>query len=147
MLEQLKIKHFLLTNMSHHATGKNNIKPQSSAGVGARWIKRRLTRRVREWERPNQIARMNTDLKKLAREAFAAPMGQDKNKNPARKLARLFLFSVNPSLLRSFDSPVPSPFGLQACSLPRACQKRSVVPGHLWLVPLQPRSARGLMVT
>jgi dTDP-4-dehydrorhamnose reductase len=55
---------FLLTNKSHPTTRKNNIKPQSSAGAGARWINRRLTRRVREWERPNQITRINTDMKK-----------------------------------------------------------------------------------
>ena len=33
---------------------KKYIKPQSSAVAGARWSDRRLTRRVREWDRLNQ---------------------------------------------------------------------------------------------
>ena len=73
---------------------------------------------------------MNTDMKKLAREEFAARMAQNKNKNSASGLARVLLFSANPGLLGSFDSLAPalSPFGLHSCSLPRTCPRRSVVP-------------------
>jgi hypothetical protein len=48
---------------------------------------------------------MNTDTKKLAREAFAARMGQEKTKNSASKLDRFSLFSAYPSLLGSSGAP------------------------------------------
>jgi hypothetical protein len=38
-----------------------NIQPQSSARAGVRKSNRRLARRVRDWERPNQMTRMRTD--------------------------------------------------------------------------------------
>jgi hypothetical protein len=66
---------------------------------------------------------MNTDIKKLAWEASAARMGQDKNKNSACKFDRFFLFSANPSLMGSSLS------------------------SHPCLVLLQPRFARGLLIT
>ena len=44
---------------------------------------------------------MNTDIKKWALEAFAARMGQGKNKNSASRLDRFLLFSANPSRLGS----------------------------------------------
>jgi hypothetical protein len=37
----------------------------------------------------------------MGTEAFAARMGQDKNKNSASGLARFLLFSANPTLLGS----------------------------------------------
>jgi hypothetical protein len=70
----------LLTNKSHHTTGKNNIKPQSSTVAGARWINRRLTRRVRDWDRLNQITRINTDMKKWARVHSLREWGRVKEK-------------------------------------------------------------------
>ena len=62
--------------------------------------------------------------------AFAARMGQGKNKNSASRLARFLFFSANPTWLGSFDelAPALSPFGLHSCSLPRTCPWRSVVP-------------------
>ena len=42
---------------------------------------------------------MNTDIKKWALEAFAARMGQGKNKNSASRLDRFLLFSANPNCL------------------------------------------------
>jgi hypothetical protein len=83
--------------------GKSNIKPQSSAGAGARWINRRLTRRVRGWlparraiklgeERPNQITRISTDLEEMSTGVFATRMGQGKNKYSVSRLTRFLLF-------------------------------------------------------
>ena len=111
-----------LTNKSHHTTGKNNIKPQSSAGAGARWINRRLTRRVREWERPNQITRMNTDTKKWPRVHSLREWGRVKHKL-CKQACKIFAFF---------------------------CQSQldGIIRAHLrnpWLVLLQPRPARGLL--
>ena len=44
---------------------------------------------------------MNTDIKKWALEAFAARMGQGKNKNSTSRLDQFLLFSANPSRLGS----------------------------------------------
>ena len=73
--EFVKASSILLTNKSHRTIEKNNRKPL--------------------------ITRMNTDMKKLAREEFAARMAQNKNKNSASGLARVLLFSANPGLLGS----------------------------------------------
>ena len=89
----------LLTHKSHQSTGKNNIKPL--------------------------ITRINTDIKKWAREAFAARMGQGKNKNSASNL-EAFLLSFCQS---------------QLSGIIRANQ------GYPWLLSLQPRPARGRLKT
>jgi hypothetical protein len=78
--EFVKASSILLTNKAHRTIEKNNIKPL--------------------------ITRMNTDMKKLAREVFAARIGQDKNKNSASGLARVLLFSGNPGLLGSSELSV-----------------------------------------
>ena len=46
-----------------------------------------------------QIKQIKMNINKLAQEALAAPMGQDKNETSASRRARFLLFSANRSLL------------------------------------------------
>jgi hypothetical protein len=99
---------------------KCNIEPQPSAGAVARWINRRLTRRVRAWERPNQITLINTDQRRHGGIRMA---NRAEKTNPLQaSLRQVRFFSANPArgIIRAH-------------------------PRYPWLGPLQLRSARGLL--
>jgi glycosyltransferase involved in cell wall biosynthesis len=77
-----------------------NIEPQSSARAGVRKSNRRLARRGREWERPNQISRICTDGQQGDAQGTCAG-----DSEPDLLTSKLADAPVSESLIRSASGP------------------------------------------